>query len=244
MKPKRMVRVHNVWLRSGEVKQSENLLALPRGVEVTPTGLKITGRLSYDQWAEMMKGLQRAHRSMLWVLGDGFVYGEARFGEAFSQAIEDYSQESARNAMWVSARVEPVRRITVLSWSHHQQVASLPADEQSKFLQAAVEKKLSVSELRAAVRLFRTPEPKKIDWQEPADPPEVIASNDGEGEEYEEFGEQIFSPSSQRSILESDFKHLFALCRALLVAQRGDLSRGIKPSEDDAIRLWTALTFS
>ena len=57
-------------------KRKHNLLAVPKGVEVSEIGLKITGRLSYDQWADMMKGIQRAHRSMLWILGDGFVYGE------------------------------------------------------------------------------------------------------------------------------------------------------------------------
>lgn len=216
--------------------RKNNLLAIPKGVEVSEIGLKITARLSYDQWADMMKGIQRAHRSMLWILGDGFVYGEGKFGEAFSQAIEDYSRESARNAMWVSARVDPVRRITALSWSHHQQVASLPADEQDKFLRAAVEKHLSVHELRSAVSLSREPEP-KIDWQEARDPPDVSV----DGEEYPEVEEQILPASSEWPDVEREFKHLLQLCKALLVAERGDLAKGIKPDEGQTGRLRESL---
>jgi len=230
----------------GQMKRAEsnNLLSIPSGVEVSEIGLKITGRLSYDQWADMMKGIQRAHRSMLWVLGDGFVYGEAKFGEAFSQAIEEYSRESARNAMWVSSQIPPVRRLTALSWSHHQQVASLPADEQGKFLKSAVEKRLTVHELRAAVRLFRTPAP-KLDWHETGDGPEVVPDPEPEFEEvaevrhsYAETTEQVradFTPAPPVDP-EKEFRHLFSLVKALRIAERGD-------DDKTALRLRTSLDF-
>jgi hypothetical protein len=223
-------------------KGQKNLLTVPRGVEVTPVELRITGKLSYQQWSQMMKGLQRAHRSMLWVLGDGFVYGEGRFGEAFAQAIEEYSRESARNAMWVSAMVPPVRRLTDLSWSHHQAVAHLPADEQAKFLKAAVEKNFTVGELRAAVRLSQDPEPKP-DWQEPRDPPDdVIITNDEEpAHEYEETREQIVTPIGRANNVEFEFKHLLDLVKALRDAVHGNLAAGVEPDEGVANRLWAAL---
>jgi hypothetical protein len=183
---------------------------------------------------------------MLWILGDGFVYGEGRFGEMFSQAIEDYSQESARNAMWVASRIEPVRRLTALSWSHHQQVASLEPREQDRLLALAAERKLSVTELRAAVRLFREPEPPKPDWQEPADPPEVVTyvseGEEGNGAPTEQPSREELSQDRENSLL-ADFQHLLQLCKALLTAERGDLVRGLKPNEEEAVRLRTALGF-
>ena len=111
----------------------------------------------------------------------------------------------------------------------------LKPDEQDKFLQAAVEKKLSVHELRAAVRLLQKPQP-KIDWQEPADSPEIPMP---ETEEYPEVEEQILP--CERPDIEREFKHLLNLVKALLVAERGNLARGSKPNEQEAIRLRTAL---
>jgi hypothetical protein len=60
-----------------KAKRKQNLLAVPRGVEVTPIGLKITAKLSYSQWSDLVQKLQETHHSILWVLGDAFVYGEA-----------------------------------------------------------------------------------------------------------------------------------------------------------------------
>jgi hypothetical protein len=205
--------------------RKHNLLAVPRGVEVSEIGLKITAKLSYDAWADMMKRVQRAHRSMLWILGDGFVYGEGRFGQLFSQAIEEHSEETARNAMWVSSQVPPVRRLTALTWSHHQQVASLEPREQGRFLQEAVDHGWRVHELREAVKAFKLllePEPKP-DYQEPPDPPEVVV--DCEVAEYSEVGEEI-GPSLARGQTSSA---TFATCCRFAKrswSRRGETWRG------------------
>jgi hypothetical protein len=216
--------------------RNHNLLAIPKGIEVSPVGLKITARLSYEQWEDMVGGLQRIHRSILWLIGDALCYGEQRWGEKYSQAIEatGYAVQTLMNAKWVSSRVEFSYRKENLSWTHHLQVAALEPDEQRRFLQEAVDHDWGVQELRAAVRLFKEPEP-KIDWQEVRDPPDVSV----DGEEYEEVGEQIFQPA--RPNLEADFRHLLQLCKAYLTAEQGDLARGIKPNEENAIRLRTAL---
>jgi hypothetical protein len=207
------------------------LLVIPKGVELTPAGLSITGKLSYGEWADLAGKMQHIYRLIKWRLGDLFVWGQDTFGEEFSQAIEEHSAESVRNAMWVSSRIEPVRRLTNLSWSHHQAVASLEPKEQDRLLALTVEKELTVGELRKAVQDFKAllrPE-KKSDWQEPADPPEIIPDD-----EEIETGEQIMPAVTQRSSLEFEFKHLLDLCRALRAAEK-------EHSEDDAVRLRTAL---
>jgi hypothetical protein len=224
---------------------TESALALPPGFEVTAVGLKVHGRPSFEKWLSIMKGLQGAHRLMLWVLGDGFVYGEGAFGELFAQAIEEHSAETARNAMWVSSRIEFVRRLTNLSWSHHQVVASLEPKEQDRFLAVAAEKKLSVGELRRAVREFKLllePEP-VTDWHERPEPPEAIDLSAEEPEEYDMTPEHVDSDirPTARATVESDFRHLLQLVKAYLTAERGNLARGIKPDPEDALRLRAAL---
>jgi hypothetical protein len=215
-------------------KADSNYLTLPKGVEVSPVGLKITAKLSYGQWADLLKGLQRIHRSILWILGDALVYGEERFGQRFSQEIGEYSEQTLLNAMWVSTRVEPIRRLMALSWSHHQQVASLEPDEQSRFLELAIEKKLAVHELRKAIqayKLLQAPEPKP-DWQEPLDPPVLIAASEEDDNDNDNGNGD--HPSAQRPGIQSDFNRLLGICRALRLAEK-------RRDQNDAARLRTAL---
>jgi hypothetical protein len=232
-------------VEKGKVKACKNsgrknagfLLDVPHGIELSATGLNVTVKLSYEDWFKLGKTLQIVHRSVLFWIGDWLLFGEQNWGEKFSQAIDatGYSVETLRNAHWVSSRVESVRRNNALTWSHHQQIASLEPCEQDKFLHAAAQNGWGVRELRAAVRLLREPE-KKPDWQEPSDPPEVVSDDI----EYEETGEQIIV---ERSNLEADFRHLLALTKAYRLAEKGDSARGIDPDPATAIRLATALDF-
>ena len=83
-------------------------------------------------------------------------------------------------------------------------MASLDPPEQDRFLRAAIEKKLGVHELRAAIRAFKliqAPEP-KIDWQEP-EPPEG-GSALKYTKEHEE-SEEDDGLSTKHPSLESDF---------------------------------------
>jgi hypothetical protein len=132
-----------------------NLLIAPKGVEITPVGLKITARFSREQYQAFGTTLQAIHRSILWWAGDLLVFGERTFGEEFAQAIGEYSKQTLCNAMWVSSRIELSRRLETLSWSHHQEVASLEPRAQDKLLKAAVDNNWNVHELRQAVRAFK-----------------------------------------------------------------------------------------
>jgi hypothetical protein len=211
-------------------KRNHNLLAVPQGVEVSPVGLKIRARLSYEQWEDIVGGLQRIHRSILWLIGDALCYGEQRWGEKYSQAIEatGYAVQTLMNAKWVSSQVQFSYRKENLSWTHHLQVAGLEPDEQRRFLQEAVDHDWGVQELRAAVRLFKEPEP-KLDYQEPQDPPEIVPDLEPEFEEmegvrsqsyYPEYPERIGDLAPPRVNIEADFIRLLGICRALRIAEK------------------------
>jgi len=48
----------------------------------------------------------------MWWVGDWLNYGEARYGEMYSQAIEitGYASQTLADAKWVASRIEPSRR--------------------------------------------------------------------------------------------------------------------------------------
>jgi hypothetical protein len=66
----------------------EDFLAVSRGVEITQTSLTINAPLSYSEWEALGAKLQRAHKSILFLLGDWLLWGERAFNQEFSQAIE------------------------------------------------------------------------------------------------------------------------------------------------------------
>lgn len=68
--------------------ERKDFLTLPKGVEVTKTGLKIAAPLSYAAWEALGASLQHFHKSILFWIGDWLVYGEQAFNQEYSQAIE------------------------------------------------------------------------------------------------------------------------------------------------------------
>lgn len=132
---------------------------LPPAVEVALTETTWTplGDLSFDEWADAFERLQRMSRCCNWWLGDALIYGEARFGEKYAQAIDltGLEYQTIANIASVSRLVAPEHRRESLSWSHHQAVANLPAGEQDKWLQEAEAEGYTRNRLRS--RLQGTP---------------------------------------------------------------------------------------
>jgi hypothetical protein len=123
----------------------------------TQTRLVLPDGLSFEKWLEIGKTLGKAGSSVMWWLGDWWVYGEHRYGERVKAAVEsDYSFQTLMDAGWVSRQVGTSDRSEVLSWGHHWQVASLEAVDQRVMLKRAEECKWSVRELKREVGRMRT----------------------------------------------------------------------------------------
>ena len=131
--------------------------AFPEGIEVTKTSLKIDVDLSFDEWEHMGKMLYQIGESVMWWIGDWLNYGHQRWGEKYAQAIEitksknrpnGYSYQTLRDAKWVSDRIKLSSRRDNLSWSFHQEVASLNPEEQDFLLEEAEKHDWGRSELR------------------------------------------------------------------------------------------------
>lgn len=69
--------------------------------------------------------------------------------------VTGYDPKSLRNYAWVASRVQLSLRRDNLSYSHHELVAALEPDQQERWLRFASENRLSVEDLRMALRASR-----------------------------------------------------------------------------------------
>jgi hypothetical protein len=138
--------------------------------EVKKNGLIIEEGLTAQEWlGEVVTPLRELigtmQTSALWWWGDALAYGERRYGEMYSQALEqsDYNYGTLRNAKFVSERIELSCRRDNLSWSHHAEVAAIEDKaDRAKWLKAAEEDGMSKSDLRKAIRMS------KVEYNDPA----------------------------------------------------------------------------
>jgi N6-adenosine-specific RNA methylase IME4 len=141
----------------GLVSQSASELTAWSGVELSATGLTFTQDVSYDEWSAIGERLQFIGKAVQFWIGDWVRYGEHRFGEKYTQAVEltGYEQGAIQNMVWVAENVDSSLRSEELSFSHHKEVASLKPAAQEALLQLAEDKELTVRELRDEVRAFK-----------------------------------------------------------------------------------------
>jgi hypothetical protein len=133
------------------VRQDGDLVC--SGFVLQRNGLYPKGNPTFEEWIKVGDFIKKSNQSVQFWLGDWLNYGEARWGEKYSQALEttEYALGTLQNAAWVASNVDPVRRRAGLSFSHHQTVAHLPPQEQEILLDEAEEKQLTVGEFRKLV---------------------------------------------------------------------------------------------
>lgn len=128
------------------------ILAVPKGIEVSPVGLDIQCALSFEDWLHLGEMLKVAEGSMQFWLGDYLNYGEKNYGEKYAQAVDARQAETWKHYAWVAASVQKCTRVHDLSWAHHREVAKLDTKKQVEWLERAEKKGWSSRELKAAIR--------------------------------------------------------------------------------------------
>ena len=165
--------------------EDNRLIALDNKFELTPTSLTIKGEISIEDWLDYGRyKLEYVEGALQWWIGDYLNEGERQHGEKFSQAIDESQARSWKVYKWVSSKVQKVTRVTLLSWAHHREVASLKPAEQSRWLQKAIDNHWSKRDLYDAVRDSKRIEPPPMAGKYRiiyADPPWL----------YEEFGVSV-----------------------------------------------------
>ncbi|MBK8467769.1 MAG: hypothetical protein IPL32_18310 [Chloracidobacterium sp.] len=140
--------------------------AMPEMGEMTPNDWTPPAHMTYDQWEAIGRDFQLMQASGKWWLGAWLNEGEKRFGETYTQAIEltGHGLENLKKAAWVERNVKKEDRVEGLSWTHHHDVAHLPAHVQRALLAEALRLDLSTRELKIEVKNYQasiapTPEP-------------------------------------------------------------------------------------
>ena len=142
----------------------DQILGVDLRGSVTETHLDLDDNTTFDEWSEVGRKLQSAHRSLMWWIGDWLNFGESKYGEKYTQALETttYSRQTLKDAAWVAGKIETSRRRDVLTWSHHKEVTALTIEEQEEVLGDAAHYKHTRSEIREQVRKIKSrPEPAK-----------------------------------------------------------------------------------
>jgi hypothetical protein len=151
--------------RSAEADPTTRRLSesLPRHNQVltTSVGLHFPAGIAFEQWERAGLQLSGLLESSSWWLGDWLVYGKDHYADRYEQGIRaaGLQYQTLRNYAWVARRFELRRRRTTLSFQHHAELASLPADEQDFWLDRAEQAKWTTKLLRNAIRAKRDGEP-------------------------------------------------------------------------------------
>jgi hypothetical protein len=121
---------------------------------LTTTAWSPCAELAVADWVRQGRWLGALGRGSGWWIGDWLRYGNSRYGDRYGAAarVTGYDQQSLRNMAYVAGRFEVSRRRAALSFSHHAELAALPAEEQELWLDRAESKALSLRSLRSEMR--------------------------------------------------------------------------------------------
>jgi hypothetical protein len=124
---------------------------------ITPVAWLPVEDIDLAEWAAVGRRLGAMGRCGQWGLGDWIRYGNTKFGERYARAarITGYDVQTLMNMVYVASRFETSRRRENLSWSHHETLAALDAQEQEHWLDRAAAEKLSISDIRLELRRAR-----------------------------------------------------------------------------------------
>jgi N6-adenosine-specific RNA methylase IME4 len=119
-----------------------------------PTGLVLPEKTTYEEWHHVGRFLRAVEGRVMWWLGDWLNFGERKYGEKYTAALEatGFEYQTVRNAKWVAGRFELSRRRDNLSWSVHAEVAALEPQEQEMILGQAAADELTRRDVRILAR--------------------------------------------------------------------------------------------
>lgn len=134
-------------------------------IQETPGGHGFTVKpgMPVEEWAALVRSLDRQHESIGFAIGDLLNYGVNAYGKTYEAALAATGRaiKTLRNWKMVASSIAPeLRQPDKLSFSIHEAVSSLPAAKQKAILDEAVKKDLSVKEVRALAKKEK-PAPRK-----------------------------------------------------------------------------------
>lgn len=121
---------------------------------LTKTGVDITGDPTFEEWTDATEWVNKVNSAVSFWLGDLLEYGEKRWGDKYAQAVEVTGKglQTLTNAAYVARNVPKANRRPGVHYAHHAEVASLPHDQQAKWLDKCETDGLTSHELRNAIK--------------------------------------------------------------------------------------------
>jgi N6-adenosine-specific RNA methylase IME4 len=136
-----------VFMTMGELAKIESYC------ELTKTSLIFKRDITKEEWMDGFNSLKKIEGCIQFWIGDFLAYRNQKWGMYDDIAEETgYDKDALRHYKRVAENIESGLRNPDLGWSYHNEVASLPPDKQTEFLNKAVEENLSVRELRSEIR--------------------------------------------------------------------------------------------
>lgn len=116
--------------------------------------LHIPEGTSFEEWSRLGQTLRQMEKSVMWWIGDWLRFGERKYGETYTQAIEatGYSKSHLQDALYVAKAYEPSARAEDLTWTHHREAAALPPADRRHVLDRAASEGMTTREVKAAAK--------------------------------------------------------------------------------------------
>lgn len=117
------------------------------------TALDLPESLTFDSWVEVGRKLRTVEQSVMWWIGDWLRFGERRYGDKYTQAMEStgYSYQQLADAKYVAGAYTISDRSESLPWSVHKVAAPLSALERQDVLSMAQQNNWSRSDVKTEI---------------------------------------------------------------------------------------------
>lgn len=222
-----------------EANKTPELLDSNPYVELGNDHLVFRPDTPFEVWEATFKRLRSAERAVQWWLGDALRFGESRYGEMYSQALEetDYSYQSLADAAWVAGKIETSRRRENLSFSHHKEIAALPPEEQDYWLDEAEPEegskrpRISRNELRERIRDAKR--------QAQGDNAPPLTTKDLSFREMQEKADSMLQVEEDQKELADNGLEL----RAVPIREESDEPEPVQKKEPDALEKWNSAMY-
>lgn len=129
-----------IHARRQDLAQQKALFGeVPKGLSVGADSLRTDGPLDEATWERIIGSLIGRAASDNWWLGDAYRQAVEDLGEAAAIGIlyQHGAETRANRLLAVAVSFPPERRVSGLSWSHHDVVHQLPPDAADRWLVAA-----------------------------------------------------------------------------------------------------------
>jgi N6-adenosine-specific RNA methylase IME4 len=129
----------------------------PEYCKATKTSLTFKENTPYEVWEEAGRQMKSISGSIQLWLGDWLNFGERKYGEKYSQALDEgnYEYQTLMNYSSIARRTEATRNLLTvsrLSMGHWNHIANLDPKSQITFAEKSNDNNWTVLELRDAIR--------------------------------------------------------------------------------------------